>query len=76
MTYARRNVPALFDFKERYEPWPDMPRGRTLREIVARSQGLMIFRGVGVALPLDEAERDRRVAKLPQPDFDANKPRR
>src|SRR5690349_8243001 len=68
MTYARKTVPALFDFKERHEPWPDMPRGRTLREIVARSQGLMIFRAVGVALPLAAEERARRTAKLPQPD--------
>lgn len=73
MSYARRIAPALFEFKERHEPWDDMPRGRTLREIIARSQGLSIFRATAVALPLSEAERSQRVADLPQPDFDANK---
>ncbi len=74
MGYARRVVPALFDFKERFDPWEDMPRGRTLREIVARSQGLEIFRGVGTRIELDPAQRAERVAQLPEPDFDANKP--
>jgi tRNA (guanine-N7-)-methyltransferase len=42
--YARRVVPALFTWEETTEPWPDAPRGRTLREIVARSQGLTVVR--------------------------------
>lgn len=76
MAYARRVVPALFEFRERHEPWDDMPAGRTLREIVARSQGLAIFRALSIALPLSEDERATRVANLPQPDFDANKSKR
>lgn len=74
MTYARRVVQALFEFKERFDPWDDMPRGRTLREIVARSQELEIFRGVGTRLDLDAEQRAERVAALPEPEFDANKP--
>jgi len=76
MAYARRIVPSLFDFHERHEPWEDMPRGRTLREIVARSQGLAIFRALSTALPLSDEERASRVAALPQPEFDANKSKR
>ncbi len=76
MSYARRIVPALFDFRERFDPWEDMPAGRTLRETIARSQGLQIFRAVCTTLPLDEADRDQRVSKLPEPDFDANKSKR
>ena len=43
-SYAREHVPQLFEWRERDEPWSDAPQGRTLREIVARSQGLRIFR--------------------------------
>src|SRR5262245_64462735 len=54
--YARRVVPALFAWEESSEPWPDAPRGRTLREIVARSQGLAIVRATcrRLDLPADE----------------------
>lgn len=74
MTYARRIAPSLFEFAERFEPWDDLPEGRTLREIVARGQGLEIFRAVGRPLELSDALREQRVEALPQPDFDANKP--
>lgn len=73
MAYARRIAPALFEFKERHEPWEDMPSGRTLREIIARSQGLRIERATGRPLELSEALRASRVAALPVPEFDANK---
>jgi tRNA (guanine-N7-)-methyltransferase len=74
MAYARRIAPALFDFRERHTPWEDLPGGRTLREIVARGQGLTIERAVARPLELDLPERARRVAELPLPEFDANKP--
>ena len=74
MSYARRTLPALFEFCERFAPWPDLPAGRTLREIVARSQGLEIFRAESRPLSLSEALRESRVSALPSPDFDANKP--
>lgn len=73
MAYARRTLPALFEFRERHEPWPDMPAGRTLREIVARSQGLAIFRAECRRLELTDEARDARVSSLPTPDFDAKR---
>lgn len=68
-------VPRFFRFAERGAPWPEAPRGRTRREIVARSKGLAIFRGVGARLDdLASEEVDRLGRELPVPDFDANKP--
>jgi len=46
--YFRRVVPAFFDFRPRPDPWPEAPEGRSRREILARSRGLKIFRGVGL----------------------------
>jgi tRNA (guanine-N7-)-methyltransferase len=43
----RRVVSHFFEFHERDEPWPDAPQGRSRREILARRQGLRIFRGEG-----------------------------
>jgi len=73
--YLLSSVPRFFRFEERSSPWPDAPRGRTRREIVARSKGLRVFRGSGVRrddLALDEVDRLGR--ELPAPDFDADKP--
>jgi tRNA (guanine-N7-)-methyltransferase len=48
-----RSIRALsavfFDFEERLKPWPDAPKGRTRREIMAMRRGLPIFRGCGQA---------------------------
>src|SRR5262245_44199359 len=38
--YIRAVVPAFFDFEEREAPWPDAPKGRTRREIIALRRGL------------------------------------
>ncbi|MBI3272250.1 MAG: methyltransferase domain-containing protein [Planctomycetes bacterium] len=50
-------------------PWPDAPLGRTRREIQARQKGLVVWRMQARRrdLPLD--------VFVPQPDFDANRPR-
>jgi tRNA (guanine-N7-)-methyltransferase len=72
--YARRVVPALFAWREVEGPWPDAPRGRTLREIVARAKGLPVVRAQAVRLDLSEAEAAARAGALPEPDFDANRP--
>lgn len=72
--YARDVVPALFTWTERPLPWPDAPAGRTLREITARRLGLSIVRAEAIRLELDDAEADARVARLPEPLFDANRP--
>jgi tRNA (guanine-N7-)-methyltransferase len=72
--YARAIVPALFAWEESRSPWPDAPKGRTLREIEARRRGLAVVRAEGVRLDLDEAEVEVRVRALPEPTFDANRP--
>jgi tRNA (guanine-N7-)-methyltransferase len=72
--YARSVVPALFAWRELDGPWPDAPRGRTLREIVARAEGLPIARAEAVRLDLPDAEAARRAAALPEATFDANRP--
>jgi tRNA (guanine-N7-)-methyltransferase len=75
-SYARKVVRALFRWEETTAPWPDAPRGRTLREIVARSQGLPVMRATAVRLDLAPDEAHRRAAALPRPDFDAERPQR
>ena len=47
--YIRAVVPVFFDFQERDRPWPDAPKGRTRREIIALRRGLPVFRGSGRA---------------------------
>ena len=70
--YIRRAAPVLFDFRERTEPWPDAPQGRTRREIYARRHGLPIFRGQGRCKPHLSPERIAEfVRRHPAPDFDA-----
>jgi tRNA (guanine-N7-)-methyltransferase len=71
--YLHVVVPAFFEFEEQIGPWPDMPEGRTRREIYAQRKGLPIFRGYGRPLPdLGDEERLRRVGNLPLPDFDTS----
>lgn len=71
--YARENAGQLFEWREQRGPWPDAPEGRTLREMVARSQGLAIFRAELRRLELPEAEAQLRAAGMMEPHFDANK---
>jgi tRNA (guanine-N7-)-methyltransferase len=75
--YLKKVVPAFFEFEERTKPWPDAPKGRTRREILALRRGLPVFRGCGSARTgLTEAELLRLVQALPQPVFDAGRPNR
>lgn len=72
--YIREIVPVFFAFHERIGRWPDAPKGRTRREIIALRRGLPIFRGSGPALPgLSEAEALRLAEALPPPVFDADR---
>lgn len=72
--YLKAVAPMFFDFSEHAGAWPDAPRGRTRREIVARRKGLPIFRGVGRAkTELSEAEALRLAEALPPPVFDADR---
>jgi tRNA (guanine-N7-)-methyltransferase len=72
--YLRQVVPMFFEFEERDRPWPDAPKGRTRREIIALKRGLPVFRGSGRArLGLSEAESLRLAEALPPPVFDADR---
>ena len=72
--YIRETATAFFDFHERIGRWPDAPKGRTRREIVAIKKGLPIFRGSGTArIGLSEAEAIRLAESLPPPVFDADR---
>jgi tRNA (guanine-N7-)-methyltransferase len=72
--YMLRVVPVFFELAEHVGPWPDSPRGRTRREIIARSKRLPVFRGMGRArLELDMNEARRLAEQLPLPTFDADR---
>ncbi len=72
--YLRDVVPVFFDFHEQIGRWPDAPKGRTRREIVAMKKGLPIFRGTGTAkVGLSEADAVRLAEGLPPPAFDASR---
>ena len=72
--YIQQVVPVFFDFGERVGRWPDAPRGRTRREIIALKKGLPVFRGSGTAKAnLSEEEAVRLAELLPPPTFDADR---
>jgi tRNA (guanine-N7-)-methyltransferase len=72
--YIRDVAPVFFKFEDRDSPWPDAPKGRTRREIVALRRGLPVFRGWGQARAgLSEAEALRLAESLPPPVFDADR---
>ena len=70
--YLLKVLPAFFDFAERHAPWPDAPKGRTRREILALKRGFPVYRGIGIAKPLAADERRAVAATLPPADFDAD----
>ncbi len=66
--YMRRILPHFFEFHDHPASWPDAPHGRTRREIIARGQGLKIFRGLGTPRPeVDQARRNELAQSLPLP---------
>jgi tRNA (guanine-N7-)-methyltransferase len=72
--YIRCVVPIFFDFHERIGRWPDAPKGRTRREIIALRRGLPIFRGSGPArVGLATEEAQRLAEALPPPVFDTDR---
>ncbi len=72
--YIRQVVPVFFEVEERTGPWPDAPKGRTRREIIALRRGLPVFRGSGRArINLSRAEAQRLAEALPSPVFDADR---
>jgi tRNA (guanine-N7-)-methyltransferase len=72
--YIRSVVPLFFDFEERRKSWPDAPKGRTRREIIARSKRLPIFSGIGQAKEkLSQSDALELAESLPPPVFDADR---
>jgi tRNA (guanine-N7-)-methyltransferase len=72
--YIQEVVPVFFDFHERIGRWPDAPKGRTRREILALRRGLPVFRGSGTAKPgLSEEGAIHLAESLPLPVFDADR---
>lgn len=72
--YVRELVPHFFEFHERIGRWPDAPKGRTRREIMALRRGLPIFRGSGTAkVGLTVAEARELAEGLAAPVFDADR---
>ncbi|MCU0705210.1 MAG: methyltransferase domain-containing protein [Fimbriiglobus sp.] len=72
--YLRQVVPVFFDFTEVKGRWPDAPKGRTRREIIATKKGLPVFRGQGTAKRgLSAADAVIAAEKLPPPTFDADR---
>jgi tRNA (guanine-N7-)-methyltransferase len=72
--YIRAVAPEFFTFHERIGVWPDAPKGRTRREIIALRRGLPVFRGSGKArLDLSRADAVRLAEALPPPVFDADR---
>jgi tRNA (guanine-N7-)-methyltransferase len=72
--YIRGTVPCFFDFQEQVRPWPDSPKGRTRREILALRRGLPVFRGWGVRKEgISLAEALQVAEALPTPTFDADR---
>ncbi|MEJ5340570.1 MAG: methyltransferase domain-containing protein [Thermogutta sp.] len=74
--YVRPLVDHFFHFQDQEGPWPDMPEGRTRREIYARLKGLPIFRGYGYARQdLTDEDATALAARLPPPVFSAEEDR-
>jgi tRNA (guanine-N7-)-methyltransferase len=72
-SYIMQVVPVFFEFQERRGPWPDAPKGRTRREIIALRRGLPVFRGNGIARAGLSEEQARQLAEsLPPPVFDSD----
>jgi tRNA (guanine-N7-)-methyltransferase len=69
--YLQTVFPHFFNFAEEAGPWPDAPRGRTRREIIALRRGMPVYRGRGTPRLLSEEEGARLAVELPPPDFDA-----
>ncbi len=72
--YLASVLPVFFDFQERAGTWPDAPKGRTRREIIALRRRLPVFRGWGRRrddLGLEDALC--QAEQLPPPTFDADR---
>lgn len=72
--YIRAVVPVFFEFRELEGRWPDAPRGRTRREIIATQKKLPVFRAEAIAkADLSETDALALAEALPAPTFDADR---
>lgn len=72
--YLQKVIPLFFTMKEESGPWPDAPLGRTRREVLARQQGLPVFRAIcHPHVNLDHALAQKLAEELPLPRFDADR---
>jgi tRNA (guanine-N7-)-methyltransferase len=72
--YIREAVEVFFSLHERIGRWPDAPKGRTRREIIALRRGLPVFRGSGIRREgLSESDALHAAEILPPPVFDADR---
>lgn len=72
--YMQNVVPLFFEWNHHADRWPDAPKGRTRREIIALRQSLPVFRGTG--RPRSDISTDQALqlaASLPPPTFDADR---
>lgn len=70
--YLQSIVGQVMHWHERHEPWSEDPLGRSRREIIARNQGLPIFRAIAKRRDdLDEQSVKIIVDSLPEPEFQA-----
>ncbi|MCI0639635.1 MAG: methyltransferase domain-containing protein [Gemmataceae bacterium] len=74
--YMMEVVPAFFDFQVQDRRWPDAPKGRTRREILALRRRMPVFRGWGRRRDLPADTLQSLVRALPPPAFDAGPRRR
>ncbi len=72
--YMQQVVPMFFRWEQHSGCWPDSPKGRTRREIIALRQSLPVFRGTGRPRA-DVTPQDalQLAASLPPPIFDADR---
>jgi tRNA (guanine-N7-)-methyltransferase len=69
--YIQQVMPTFFSFEERTRVWPDAPKGRTRREIIALRRGLKVYRGQGSVRPGLSDDEARYLARtMPMPVFD------
>lgn len=72
--YIDEVLPVFFEVHRQEKAWPDAPKGRTRREIIALRRGLPVFRAWAVPRPeLDVAQALRLAEALPLPTFDADR---
>jgi tRNA (guanine-N7-)-methyltransferase len=72
--YLQAVLPVFFEFQQQSQTWPDAPKGRTRREILALRRGLPVFRGWGVRREgIGAAEAMTMAETLPAPVFDADR---